>query len=418
MTVAWIECTAGASGDMFLGAWLDLGVPEAALREGLAGLAVSADEYNIVVHPVKKSGIGATKVDVVTAHSHHHRHLSDIEKILSDSDLPTSVKEKSREAFWNLAVAEAAVHATEPEKIHFHEVGAVDAIVDIVGSMIAWHLLGEPECVVSPIEVGGGTVRCDHGVMPVPAPATARLLEGFPTYSSGVWGETTTPTGAAIIRTLCKPYAKRPFISQKIGYGAGTKELPVANLLRVQLGDWAISSTYSTSESSHQHAQPHHHGDHHHDAHHTSLPSPVEATVIEANVDDMSPEIAGYLIDKLLTSGAMDATWTPMVMKKGRPAIQLQVLCAPERLFTLQKVIFEETSSIGLRFYNVGKLELERTIGEVGTPYGPVTVKTATLGNRTVNVAPEFESCRRIAEANQIPLKEVYQSALAGTLSR
>ncbi len=410
MTVAWIECTAGASGDMFLGAWLDLGVPEAALREGLAGLAV--DEYDLTVHSVKKSGITATKVDVVTQHSHHHRHLSHIEKILNDSNLPTAVKEKSREAFWHLAVAEAAVHGTEPEKIHFHEVGAVDAIVDIVGSMIAWHLLGQPECVVTPIEIGGGTVRCEHGVMPVPAPATARLLEGFPTYSSGVWGETTTPTGAAIIRTLCKPYAKRPFVNRKIGYGAGTKELPVANLLRIQLGEWASTQTYSGGEHSHQHGHPHHHDDA------SSLPSPVEATVIEANVDDMSPEIAGYLIDRLLTLGAMDATWTPMVMKKGRPAIQLQVLCAPEKLPILQTAIFEETSSIGLRFYNVGKLELKRQMSEVQTPFGPIAVKTATLGDKAVNVAPEFEACRRIAEANQVPLKQVYQSAVAEALAR
>jgi uncharacterized protein (TIGR00299 family) protein len=396
MTVAFIECVAGASGDMFLGAWLDLGVPEDTWRQQLAGLSVH--EYEIVVERVKPSGIAATKVNVLTAHSHHHRHLPDIERIIDASDLPLIVKEKSKEAFHHLAVAEAAVHGTVPEKIHFHEVGAVDAIVDIVGSMIAWHLLGQPTCVVTPIEVGGGTVKCAHGVMPVPAPATTRLLAGFPTYSSGLWGETTTPTGAAILRTLAQPYSKRPFIGKEVGYGAGTKELPVANLLRIQLGDWA-PATMPVSAGAEQSA--------------AGLPNPVSAVVIEANVDDMSPEFAGYIIEKLLAQGAMDATWTPMVMKKGRPAIQLQVLCAREKLPALQEEIFRQSSSIGLRYYDVEKLELPRETMEVQTNYGPVAVKAAKLGGATVNVAPEYETCKKLAEEQGVSFKQVYQSALA-----
>lgn len=402
MRVAFVECTAGASGDMFLGAWLDLGVPEAAWREQLQGLAVT--EYSLTVEKVKKSGIAATKVHVHTQHSHHHRHLPDIVRIIDESQLPDVVKAKSKEAFEHLAVAEALVHGTVPEKIHFHEVGAVDAVVDIVGSMIAWHLLGEPECVVTPIEVGGGTVRCEHGVMPVPAPATARLLEGFPTYSSGIWGETTTPTGAAILRTLARPYEKRPFIGHQIGYGAGTKELPVVNLLRIQLGEWALPSG-GGGMSGHQ--TQHQHG----------LPEPVPAMVIEANVDDMNPELAGYLIERLLRQGAMDATWTPMVMKKGRPAIQLQVLCAPDKLGLLQKEIFRQTSSIGLRAYAVEKWELTRQVKPIATPFGEVLVKTAMLADNSINFAPEFESCRQVAETQDIPLKQVYLSALAGAWS-
>ncbi|MCL6633903.1 MAG: DUF111 family protein [Alicyclobacillus herbarius] len=259
MTVAKIECFAGASGDMFLGAWLALGVPIDVWRAQLAQL-MSAEECEIVVEAVKKQEIAATRVQVRTYDSHHHRHLPDIERMIDGHDLPEVVKEKSKEAFSYLAVAEAAVHGTTPDKIHFHEVGAVDAVIDIVGCMLAWHLLGEPECFVSPIELGGGTVWCDHGLMPVPAPATLALLKGYPTYSSGLWGETTTPTGAAIIRTLARPLPRRPFVGGDIGYGAGTKDLPVANVLRIQLGEWASAwGSVVAPKLSHEHVHGHTH---------------------------------------------------------------------------------------------------------------------------------------------------------------
>ncbi len=335
MNVAKIECPAGASGDMFLGAWLDLGVDEASWRRMLAGLAV--DEYEIVVERVKRRGIAATKVHVHTRPSPHHRHLRDIRAIVDASDLPDVVKEKTMEAFTHLAEAEAAVHGTTPESIHFHEVGAVDAIVDIAGTMIAWHLLGQPECVVGPIEVGGGTVECAHGRMPVPAPATERLLQGYPTYSSGVFGETTTPTGAAILRTLAKPAERRVFIGHKSGYGAGTKELPVANVLRIQLGAWADVSADAAAipDTAGVFARilPVAAGDAAARAAGCAAGDvrQVEAVVIEANVDDMSPEAAGYVLERLLGAGAMDAWWVPVVMKKGRPALMLRALCAPYR---------------------------------------------------------------------------------------
>lgn len=239
MTVAKIECFAGASGDMFLGAWFSLDVPQNVWHEQMRGLTIR-DEFEVRIAAGKKQEITATCVTVYAPDSHHHRHLPDIDRIIEESELPSIVKLKSKEVFYQLAVAEASVHGTTPDRIHFHEVGAIDAIVDIVGNILAWHLLGEPECFVTPIEVGGGTVRCAHGLMPIPAPATAVLLQGYPTYSSGLWGETTTPTGAAMIRTLAKPMPRDPFISKKIGYGAGTKELLVANVLRIQLGEWAI----------------------------------------------------------------------------------------------------------------------------------------------------------------------------------
>lgn len=262
MTVAKIECFAGASGDMFLGAWFNLGAPVDEWHSQLAQLAVN-EEYEVTVKAVTKQEIAATRVQVRTQHSHHHRHLPDIVRMIDASELPEIVKEKSQEAFTHLAVAEASVHGTTPDKIHFHEVGAVDAIVDIVGSMLAWHLLGEPDCFVSPIEVGGGTVHCDHGLMPVPAPATLALLKGYPIYSSGIWGETTTPTGAAIIRTLAQPLQKRHvFIGENIGYGAGTKDLPVANVLRIQLGErgsaWASAIHQHGPEHNHPHTHEHH----------------------------------------------------------------------------------------------------------------------------------------------------------------
>lgn len=405
MAVAYIECASGASGDMFLGAWLHLGVAESDLRSELAKLAVT--EYELTVDDVMKMGVSAKKADVRAKESHHHRHLPDIERIIDESGLSEAVTAKSKEAFHHLAEAEAKVHGTTPDKIHFHEVGAVDAIVDIVGSMICWDLLGQPECVVSPIEVGGGTVKCAHGVMPVPAPATALLLQGFATYSSGLWGETTTPTGAAILRALARPAAGRAFSARKIGYGAGTKDLEIANVLRIQLGEFVSVNGRSTDDGAKAREWRKVAGD-------TKLPMPIRAVMIEANVDDMTAELAGHAVELLLREGAMDVTWTPIVMKKARPAIQLQVLCAVEDVPRLQERIFRETSSIGLRTYQVDKWELPRKIVQVDTPYGTVDVKVALLSNAAVNVAPEYEMCRQVAKVAGATVKQVYQAAFAG----
>ncbi len=391
MAVALIECSAGASGDMFLGAWLSLGVSQDDLRRHLAGLSVK--EFELSIDNVMKQGVAAVKVDVLTHHSHHHRHLPDIERIIDESDLPDVVKIRSKEAFYHLAVAEAKVHATTPDKIHFHEVGAVDAIIDIVGSMISWHLLGEPECAVSVIEVGGGTVQCAHGLMPVPAPATAELLQGFPTKSFGTIGETTTPTGAAIIKTLAKPRWQRSFVSARTGYGAGTKELPMANVLRIQLGEWVAHDDCAKVDS--------------------ELPTPTGATVIEANIDDMNPELAGYTLDRLMAAGAMDAWWVPITMKKGRPGVQLRVLCTPDKVEYFEREIFRQTSTIGLRYYSVMKSELPREIIKVHTSFGDLPVKVARLGSHVINTAPEYEVCKQTAEARDVPVKVVYQAALA-----
>lgn len=436
---------------MFLGAWLDAGVDEAAWRAMLAKLAVPG--YEVQVRPVMKQGIRALKVDVVVegdepvaagdpgvgfeghdpdhphehehghgdhhhhgghdhhhdhgghahghyhghdhhhghgelpahghGHAHPHRHLPDIEHILDHSDLPEPVREKSRLAFRLLAVAEGRVHGLPPERVHFHEVGAVDAIVDIVGAMAGWYLAGMPACYVSPIEVGGGTVRCAHGLMPVPAPATALLLEGLPTYSSGRWGETVTPTGAAILRALCERGEAPVFAADTIGYGAGTKELPVANVLRIRLGESA------------------------------ELERAGELWVLEANVDDMPGEWAAHALQRMLDLGALDAWVTPVVMKKGRPGMQMHVLCDAARRDGLVAALHEETTSLGVRYYPVSRSALARRWVTVSTPYGAVRVKVAERDGRVVNAAPEYEDCRVAAASSGVPLKVVYQAALA-----
>lgn len=422
---------------MLLGAWIDVGVSEQDIRQGLAGLAVS--NYTLVVERTLKQGISCTKATVDCGHEHHHRHLPDILRILDESDLPTPVVAKSREAFTRLAEAEARVHGTTPDKIHFHEVGAVDAIVDIVGSMLAWYLLGEPTCIVSPIEVSGGTVACDHGLMPVPAPATALLLEGFPTYASGVWGETVTPTGAAILTTLATPAQVRPFVAHRTGYGAGTKDLPIANVLRVQLGEWAggpRSGLLGAKRPGHHHPHNHAHDGHHdhdhgdgddhshghghgHDHDHVHAYrdqrapyAVVEAHVIEANIDDMTPELAGYVTERLLARGAMDTAWSPLTMKKNRPAMQLQVICGEDKLEPLVEEIVRQTTTIGLRCYPVEKVELRREWRTTSTPYGDIPVKLAYWDEEVVNLAPEFNACKAAAEATESSLKQVYVAAV------
>jgi pyridinium-3,5-bisthiocarboxylic acid mononucleotide nickel chelatase len=443
MTVAFIECYAGASGDMFLGAWLDLGVDEQTWRQMLSGLHV--DGYEIHVNPVFKNGIRATKVDVnvrdqqphydgeqhdhghdhghehnhehdESAHSHSdhhhphvhpHRHLADIQHILHHSQLPEPVLRKSYDAFHALAVAEGQVHGMSPDEVHFHEVGAVDAIVDIVGAMAGWYLAGMPECYVSAIEVGSGTVHCDHGIMPVPAPATATLIQGLETYSSGERGEMLTPTGAAILKTLCTSGRRPQMVTRKAGYGAGTKNFAVANVLRIQFGEvlegnpTGASSPGSQSASDSQYA---------HDC--ASAMNTERACVIEANIDDMNPEWSAHTVQRLLELGAMDAWMSPVVMKKGRSGIQLHVLCAVEMRDKLIRQIHLETTSIGVRYYEVSRSVLPRDVVEVQTQYGIIRVKIASLDGRVVNVAPEYEDCRLRSAEHHVPLKETYLAAM------
>jgi pyridinium-3,5-bisthiocarboxylic acid mononucleotide nickel chelatase len=409
MTIAFFDCYAGASGDMFLGAWLDVGIDRQAWRDMLNQLKV--DGYDLDIRTVYKNGIRATKVDVnlhpvadsLTKPHHPHRHLADIEQILLASGLPKPVLEKSRQAFRCLAEAEGEVHGTSPEQVHFHEVGAVDAIVDVVGAMAGWYLAGMPTCYVSAIEVGSGTVHCDHGLMPVPAPATATLMHGFVTYSSGFQGETLTPTGAAILKVLCSDGRRPLMVTERSGYGAGTKDFPVANVLRIQLGEAVVDELNGLHPSTQTTA---------------AAMNSESACVLEANIDDMNPEWAAYVVHQLLELGAMDAWLTPIVMKKGRPGLQLHVLCNMALRDRVIQQIHLETTTIGVRHYEVSRSVLPREVLPVDTPYGVIRVKVAYQDERVVNVAPEFEDCRLCAEDRGVPLKEVYAAAMAAYRQR
>ncbi len=427
MKTAHIDCAAGASGDMFLGAWLDSGIDEALFRTMLEGLHISG--YEIKISEVFRNGIHACKVDVVIENEelhydgdrsgngsenlfkmklhHPHRHLPEIYEILDKSELPIEVRDKSKQAFRALAEAEGRVHGMPPEEVHFHEVGAIDAIVDIVGSMALWYLAGMPDCYVSPIEVGMGTVKCAHGVMPVPVPATVALLTGYPTYSSGVMGETVTPTGAAIIRTLCKKGPLPTITCNAYGYGAGSAERSIANVLRIRIGNPVdVSSMKGTGKLSEEGTE----------AELVAGAIREPACVLESNLDDMTPEWSSYVLAKLIELGAMDAWLTPIVMKKGRPAAQLHVLCSKADKAKLVETILRETSTLGVRYYDVEKTMWKRSFTRVETPYGSVRMKIATdAAGRAVNVAPEYEDCRAIAVEKDIPLKEIYRAAFAAT---
>ena len=382
MTFAYFDCFSGISGDMTLGALVDAGVSIDDLRSELAKLGIAG--YGLRSEKVMRSGIAATKVHVDIAKEEHvSRHLADILKIIDGSSLSASVKEKSGRIFRRMAEAEAKVHATTPDKVHFHEVGAVDAIVDIVGSVIGLELLGIERITGSPVNMGSGTVRTSHGVFPIPAPATAELLTSIPMYQSGVQFELATPTGAAILSTLAAGFGPLPRMrTSRIAYGAGDKDFPGSpNVLRLMIGD--LEEAYEEDAS----------------------------VVIETNIDDMNPQIYGHILERLMTAGAHDAYLTPIIMKKGRPAVLLSALADRTKSDTLLDIIFRETTSIGVRIHEVGRKKLSREIREVLTPHGPVRVKVSSRGSEVMNIAPEYEDCKRIAEEKQIPLKQIMNEA-------
>lgn len=378
MKAIYLDCFAGVSGNMLLGALLDVGVPEHWLRDQLAKLPLNG--YELVIDRVTKKGISSNYVDVKTAwhHHHHHRHLPDILKIINSSTLVPEVKEGSIRLFRRLAEAEAKVHGTTVDKIHFHEVGAVDSIVDIVGVMLCLHYLDVSVIYTSKLHVGSGFVKCSHGLMPVPAPATAELLKGIPYYSADIVKELVTPTGAAVVAEFGVGYGAMPegFVVDAIGYGAGTWDLDIPNVLRLHLGRLESQST-------------------------------PEVIVIETNIDDMNPQLYGYVFDKLLKSGALDVWVTPIVMKKSRPANMLSVLVEQDRLDTVLAVLFAETSTIGIRYYPVSRTIATRSITTVETKWGSARAKISVFGDQVCNISPEFEDCRKLAEEHNIPLKNV-----------
>ncbi|HEY4424675.1 MAG TPA: nickel pincer cofactor biosynthesis protein LarC [Pyrinomonadaceae bacterium] len=383
MKTLYFDCFAGASGDMILGASVAAGVDPNFLREQLSLLPVTG--FSIDFETVNRAGLSATYARVETAHEHKHRHLSDIKEIIEGSGLSVAVKDRAVQIFTRLAEAEARVHNEPVNHVHFHEVGALDAIVDVVGAAICFDALKIERFVSSPLHVGSGMVKMAHGQFPIPPPAVAELLiKGVPFYSTEIRGELLTPTGAAIITTVCSDYGPIPEMKTDVtGYGAGTREYPdFPNVLRVLLGE--TEGRTATDE---------------------------RLWMLETNLDDASPQIIGHVMDRVLDLGALDCFFTPVQMKKNRPGVLLSVLCGRDDKEAVMKLLFTETTTLGVRSYEVARRALQRSVVQVETQYGPIDVKVAHLDGRVVNEMPEFEQCRQAATTANVPLKIVEEAA-------
>jgi uncharacterized protein (TIGR00299 family) protein len=393
MRIVYFDCIAGASGDMILGALLDAGLPEATLREGLAGLGL--DDFDLKCHHVLKNGFSATKVDVLVADDVPARHLPEIEAIITKSSLSPGIKERATAIFRRLGEAEAGIHDTSLDQVHLHELGGVDTIVDVVGALVCLEALGIERVYASPLPMGRGFVRGDHGSIPLPAPATLALLtqgaatgEGIPLVGVDLEVELVTPTGAVILSSLATAFGPIPPMTlAAVGYGAGGRDLPIPNVLRLLVGERATPDGAITET----------------------------LTSLETNVDDLNPEIYDYVMARLFDAGALDVFLSPIQMKKNRPATLVRVLCQPADADALMAILFAETSTLGVRQQLVTRHCLARRAHTVETPYGSVRVKVASLGDGQVKAAPEYEDCRRLAEASGVPLREVYRAAEAAT---
>jgi pyridinium-3,5-bisthiocarboxylic acid mononucleotide nickel chelatase len=385
MNLAYFDCFSGISGDMTLGALIDAGCDIGHLRKELQALQVPG--WEISAEKVWKNGMAATFAKVKTEDQKKHRSLTDILEILNKSQLTSQVRDRASAVFQKLGEAEGRVHDVPLEKIHFHEVGAVDAIVDIVGACIGFHVLGIDKFACSPLNVGGGTAKMAHGVLAVPAPATATLLQGKPTYSNGVERELVTPTGAAIIATLCDRFGPQPPMTvSAIGYGAGTADLEgQPNVLRIMIGEAAEKVFPGYDE---------------------------EISVIEANLDDMNPQIYGYFLERALAAGALDVYTMPVQMKKNRPGTLLTVLCKPPDTNTLTSLIFAETTTFGVRVTTAQRRILPREHVRVSTTFGDVRIKLSRVNGRILHVSPEFEDCRKLAVEKNVPLQQIINEAL------
>ncbi|WP_323985026.1 nickel pincer cofactor biosynthesis protein LarC [Fusibacter ferrireducens] len=413
MKTLYLDCFAGISGDMFMGAMVDLGVDFEMLKSELSKLGLD-HEFDLKMRRDSKLGIFGTKIDVIDHnnahdhghnhshdhghdhphehlhehshdhshdHGHDHKHIRDygeIKAIIKESKLSDRVKQDSLKIFELIAKAEAKIHGKTVDEVHFHEVGAIDSIVDVIGAAICMELLEIDEIMASPIEIGEGFVKCAHGKMPVPAPATSEILIGVPTLAKVKGYEMTTPTGAAIIKAFVTKFPEhKEMKAQKIGFGMGTRNLDIPNCLRAIIVE--------KQESQLQ-------------------------WILEANIDDMSSEQLVFAEERLLTEGALDIYKTPIIMKKGRPAIKMSILAKTKDIETLQRILFTETTSIGLRKYPVDKVKLDRTYQQIETQYGKVTVKTAFLEGEIVNQKAEYEECKLLALENQVALSEIYKA--------
>ncbi|MGY1805733.1 nickel pincer cofactor biosynthesis protein LarC [Blastococcus sp. SYSU D00669] len=381
MTIGWLDLAAGASGDMLLGALLDAGVPLEVPARAVAALAV--EPVGLTPEQVTRHGLGATRVHVSAPPSPHHRTWADVRALLTAADLTADVRDRALAVFERLARAEGRVHRTDPEDVHFHEVGALDALADVVGVVAGFAHLALDRLTASPVALGSGSARGAHGVVPVPAPAVLELLAGVPVLAGPVPAEACTPTGAALLAELVDEWTTLPPLRvARTGYGAGGRDpVELPNVVRLVLGE---------------------------------PPAPAgPAVVLEANVDDLDPRLWPGVLDALLAAGASDAWLTPIVMKKGRPAHTVSALCPPGRTAAVQAAVFATTSTIGLRVVPVGKVALERTATAVEVLGAPVGVKVARLDGRVVNVSVEYEDVVALAGARQLPVKEVLRAATA-----
>ena len=390
MKTLYFDCFAGASGDMILGALISVGVDQRALVDQLQLLGVGG--WQIDFEKVDRSGISATYARVKTAHEHAHRHLADILKIIYDSGLSDRVKDCAARIFSRLAEAESRVHNQPIEKIHFHEVGALDAIIDVCGAVIGFELLSVGRFVSSPMRVGTGMTEMAHGRFPIPPPAVAELLKGKPIYAGEMEGEFVTPTGAAIIATVCEHFGTMPAMKIKAaGYGAGTRNPNnFPNVLRLFLGE-TEGEDAAADES---------------------------LLMIETNIDDMPAQLFGHVMERAFELGALDCYLTPVQMKKNRPGILVSILCRPDEREKFLEMLFAETTTIGARSYEVQRRALARETVTVTTQFGPIDVKVAHINNGAVNAMPEFEQCRAAAQKNRVALREVQEAARAAYLSQ
>jgi uncharacterized protein (TIGR00299 family) protein len=381
--IAYFDCFSGISGDMCLGALVDAGAPLGVIEKNLKKLRIGG--FSIRGKKVRRSGLAATKVDVVIkgeSRKGNVRGWEDIRRIIKNSSLGDDVNENAEKIFRTLFEAEASVHGVRVNKAHLHELGAIDCLVDVFGTLIALDLLGVKTVHSSPVNLGGGTVKTSHGILPVPAPATAEILRGVPVYQSGIPFELTTPTGAAIVRTLSENFGEMPSFSvERLGVGAGSREIHGRpNVLRIMIGNI------------------------------TGKPEEGRVTLIETNIDDMNPQVYDYLTEKLLRNGALDVFLTQVIMKKMRPGVKLSVLCNEEKRDALIAIIFRETTSIGVRYHAMPRLTMERKLKKIPTKHGRVRVKFSRWGNIRKTM-PEYEDCKIIAEERGVPLLDVFEEA-------
>ncbi|MBC8434599.1 MAG: nickel pincer cofactor biosynthesis protein LarC [Desulfobacterales bacterium] len=383
--IAYFDCFSGISGDMTLGAFIDLGVPVEWLKESLESIPISG--FDLAVTGVSRNGIHAKRVQVDAEDDAQSRHYADIRSLIEKSPLPTNVKQTSLDIFEKIAVAEAAIHDCPIEKVHFHEVGGLDAIVDIVGTVLCVDYLKLRQIFASRIPLGNGFVSCSHGTLPVPAPATLKILKGVPVYGTDIPHELVTPTGAAIISVLAESFGKMPdMIIEKSGYGAGKRDLEsIPNLLRIVTGTAADHQTGRRQDS---------------------------IVMVETCIDDMNPEVFSFLMERLFDEGALDVYWVPVFMKKNRPGTMVQVLCRENRKEAVIDCILSETTSSGVRFYDVGRRTLAREQITVDTIYGSLQVKRIIGPDGSARIVPEYEVCKKIARERNIPIRIVYDSII------